>query len=329
MRKRLMPAVPSWRRGHCRLALSHGAVAALRVEERWFGAARKAAPHVAQRLLPDFATAAADELAAHLAATLDEVGGKGLPVYATFDDELVRYFIVTPPQNGARMQDLRAAAGVRFQMLYGEPASAWHIAADWQAGGPFVACAIAPRLHTALQLAVKTQRGCLVAVAPNFVAAWNRWHRRLGSDAWLATLQCRTLTVGLVTGAARRARIGAVRTLALPDERPPLVWLREQLERAALLDNVAPPAVLHVHGPQIAAWQQAATDEAGIAVRWCTTGNAAAPALALSSKVSSASSTSTPGTVDAASSASAMVSPFAQTTPLSALAQLAWSGAAP
>ena len=58
--------------------------------------------------------------------------------------------------------------------------------------------AIAPRLHTALQLAVKIQRGCLVAVAPNFVAAWNRWHRRLGSDAWLATLQCRTLTVGLV-----------------------------------------------------------------------------------------------------------------------------------
>ncbi|HVE06784.1 MAG TPA: hypothetical protein VNE00_05980 [Paraburkholderia sp.] len=328
MPKRLMPAVSSWRRGHCRLALSHGAIAVLRVDTPWFGAARKTAPRVAQRLLPDFATAAPDQLAAQLAATLDEAGCKGLPVYATFDDELVRYFIVTPPQNGARMQDLRAAAGVRFQMLYGEPASDWQIVADWQASGPFVACAIAPRLHMALQLAVKAQRGCLVAAAPNFVAAWNRWHRRVSGDAWLATLHCRTLTIGLIAGAARRARIAAVRTLALPEERPSLAWLREQLERAALLDNVAPPAVLHVHGPQIAAWQQAPAGERGIAVRWCTTGHAAVPALALSSGASDGSSTLATGSTSTPSSGEAAAS-VAQSSALSALAQLAWSGAAP
>jgi hypothetical protein len=345
MRKRSMSVMPSWRRGHCRLALSRGALAVLCVDVPRLGKARKTAPRVAQRLLPDVTMTAPDQLAAQIAAAIDEAGGSGLPVYATFSDELVRYFIVTPPDNSARMQDLRAAAGVRFQMLYGEPASAWQIAADWQAGASFLACAVSQRLHTALQLAVKTQRGCLVAAAPNFVAAWNRWRRRLAADAWLATLHGRMLTLGLVTGAARSARLAAVRNLVLPDDTPPLAWLQAQLTRAALLDNVAAPAVLHVHGTQIDAWQTSAAtpgasashaaDDAGMTVRWCMTGNAAAPALAsapapaLTSASAASAGPSSAAASDASSPALAAVSPLAQTTALSALAQLAWGGAAP
>ncbi len=299
MRERSLLA---WRRGHCRLGLSRGAVSVLRMDKGRLGTANKPAPRVAERLLSGLATAAPDELAAHIGAALEEAGGGGLPVYATFGDDLVRYFIVTPPANGARMQDLRAAAGARFQMLYGESASAWQLAADWQAATPFLACAVSQRLHTALQLAVDTQRGCLVCVAPNFVAAWNRWRRRLAADAWLATLHGRTLTLGLVAGAARQQRIAAVRMLTLPEDAPPLDWLREQVARAALLDNVTAPSVLHVHGPQVAAWQHAgaAPGATGMAVRWCTAGNLA-PASAATAAGSG----------------------------LSAVAQLAWGGAAP
>src|SRR6185437_13020451 len=103
---------------------------------------------------------------------------------------------------------------------------------------PFLACAVSLRLNTALQLAARARRSCVVSTAPNFVAAWNRWRRRVTADAWLATLHDGALTLGVVDGTARRARLAAVRTLTLTEQAPPLAWLREQLARAALLDNV-------------------------------------------------------------------------------------------
>jgi hypothetical protein len=266
--------MPTWLRGHCRLGLSREAVSVLRL-----GAARKSAPCVAERPLTDIAAATPDALAAQIAAALDEAGAGGVPLYATFGDDLVRYFIVTPPGNAARIQDLRAAAAVRFQMLYGEPASAWQLVADWHATAPFLACAVPQRLNTALQLAVKMQRGYLVSVTPNFVAAWNRWRRHLAADAWLATLHERALTLGLVAG-AKKPRLAAVRTLLLPEDTPPIAWLREQVARAALLDNLPAPSALHLHGPRLEAWQSrvapndASHDERGMAVRWCTSGKA-------------------------------------------------------
>ncbi|MDC6127613.1 Lrp/AsnC family transcriptional regulator, partial [Burkholderia gladioli] len=59
-----------------------------------------------------------------------------------FADELARYFIVTPADNSRRLQDLRAAAEVRLQMLYGDDPVRWQILADWQAAEPFLACAV-------------------------------------------------------------------------------------------------------------------------------------------------------------------------------------------
>jgi hypothetical protein len=221
------------------------------------GASRRSAPVIAERPLPEPGTTAADLLAAQIAAALDEAGGKRLPVYATLGDALVRYFIVTPPGNSARMQDLRAAASVRFQVLYGESAASWQIVADWQATTPFLACAVPQRLCVALQLAVATQRGTLVSMMPDFVAAWNRSRRHLGAHAWLATLSDGALTLGLVAD-ADAPQLVAVRTLVLPEVTPSLTWLREQVARAALLDNVPAPSVLYVHGRRVDGWSTGA-----------------------------------------------------------------------
>jgi len=281
-------ALRAWRgpRGHCRLGVSREAVSVLRV-----GASRRSAPVVAERALSDLGVAPPDALAAQIAAALDAAGGSRLPVYATLGDDVVRYFIVTPPGNGARMQDLRAAAAVRFQVLYGEPAASWQIVADWQAATPFLACAVPQRLHTALQLAVAARRGCLVSVMPDFVAAWNRSRRHLKADTWLATLSDGVLTLGLIAGApdaadvasaakAATPHLAAVRTLVLPDETPPIAWLREQVARAALLDNLTAPSVLYVHGPRIDGWSagsattaSVSSGDAGMSVRWCAPGD--------------------------------------------------------
>jgi hypothetical protein len=255
-------------RGHCRLVLSRDAVSVRRV-----GASRTSAAVVERPLgvpdedLPD--AVAPDARAAQIAAALDEAGGNGLPVYVTLGDDLVRYFIVTPPANGARMQDLRAAAAVRFQTLYGDAAAAWQLAADWQAVEPFLACAVSREVSAALQQAVTPGGGCLVSVTPGFVSAWNRSRRELGANAWLATLGDRALTLGLVANTPR-PRLASVRTLVLPEPAPPLAWLRERIARAALLDYVTAPDVLHIHGPQIGGWQPgaASSGEAGMTVRW-------------------------------------------------------------
>ena len=81
------------------------------------GAWRKAPARFVERPLPTAADASAESLAALIAAALDEAGGSGLPVHVTFADALVRYFIVTPADNGVRMQDLRAAASGFAQIV--------------------------------------------------------------------------------------------------------------------------------------------------------------------------------------------------------------------
>jgi hypothetical protein len=257
-------------RGHCWVGLSRDTVSVRRMST-----SRKLAPALADAPLRNLRDAAPDTLAAPIAATLAAAGGNGLPVYATLADNLVRYFIVTPPGNSARMQDLRAAATVRFQVLYGEPVSAWQLVADWQVTTPFLACAVSRRITTALELGVSAERGCLVTVTPNFVAAWNRSRRHLGADAWLATLGDGALTLGLFAAAAK-PRLAAVRTLALPEEAPPMAWLREQVARIALLDNLPAPSVLHVDGPRLDVWRPAAAlyGETGMTVRWCAPDNA-------------------------------------------------------
>jgi hypothetical protein len=274
------------RRGHCRVALSRGMVTVRRV-----GASRKVPAMFVERPLPAGADASPETLAALIAEALEASGGSGLPVHVTYTDELVRYFIVTPPDNSVRMQDLRAAAGARFQTLYGDDPAAWQLVADWQAAEPFLACAVSRRWSDVLQQAVAAGRGCVVSAMPEFIAAWNRSRRELGADTWLATRGERTLTLSLIT-AAPRLRVAAVRTLALPDPVPPLTWLREQIARAALIDNLPAPSALLLHGPRCDAWLPGAADfaEPGMTVRWGESGDratagakgvAAAPAVPL------------------------------------------------
>jgi hypothetical protein len=276
-------------RGHCVIALSRDLLSVQRVS-----GSRKSAPVFSHRALDGVDLLEADRLGALLAAALDEVEGRGLPVQATLGDDLARYFIVTPPSNSARVLDLRAAASVRFHSLYGEAVSGWHLHADWQADEPFLACAVPRRVTAAIEQTVYARRGCLISVTPNFVGAWNRSRQQLGANAWLATLDGRALTLGLVA-ATPKPRLASVRTLLLPEPVPPLGWLREQIARMALLEDVSPPSVLYVQGTPVQAWasdsaaaQELVVAKSGakgaakphdiaMAVHWIAPGHRAAP----------------------------------------------------
>ena len=188
---------------------------------------------------------ATDDLSAQLLgercrAALTETSSAGLPLSITLGDELVRLFMVTPPQNAARLQDLSAAANLRFQSLYGEPPRDWHVDADWQTGKPFLACAVPRALVEHCRDLARQMRMPLVALQPQFVAAWNTACRdlvRAKDQTWLGVLHGHNLSLGIVTAKPQR-HLSAVRCLTLPAGKADLDWLQDQILRAAMQAGV-------------------------------------------------------------------------------------------
>lgn len=252
-----------FRGAQCRLDVGRALVVARR-EPR----AKKRNVCTAQRSIADCVDPAYEEMSASISAVLADVGCRGLPVHVLLADDLLRYFMVTPPSNAASMTDLRSAAEVRFEGLYGDSVASWHVMADWRSSDPFLACAAPRRLLDALRLAAASQKNALVSVTSSFVAAWNRRRREVSGDAWLATLSGATSTLGIIAGDSR-PRLAAVRTLVFTDDRHSAERLCEQVAYAALLEGVPSPASLHVHGLSgEAARLQSARDREAMVVHW-------------------------------------------------------------
>lgn len=230
---------------------------------------------VARLALPVFLDAVPDELCERIASALAAVDSRGLPVKTIIGDDLVRYFMVTPPTGCGRLLDLRGAADARFQALYGESVEPWQLMADWRIGQPFLACAIPRRLIDALRQTVAAQRSTLVSLVPAFVVAWDRSHRDVSADSWVASLRGGTLTLGLIAGSGRPS-LAAVRTIALQSDHLSPARLDEQIAHAALLEGLPPPASLHVHGLPCDELQEESSPakEAGIEIHWHGSGDA-------------------------------------------------------
>ena len=190
-----------------------------------------------------------DTLEPALAGLLGDAAWRRWPVSFVLDDELVRMWTVVPPPHAARMADLHAAAGLRFEHLYGDSAAHWRIAAHWDASRPFVAAAIARPLHAAILRAAGIQRLAVSAIEPHFVAAWNAWRGSVPRGAWFMLLHGRTLALGITEG----TRLVAMRAAQLPagaDES----WLDGHVAREALLLALPAPAAVFVRGQVPTGW---------------------------------------------------------------------------
>lgn len=210
--------------------LSHGLVPGL-------------SPDSAPDLPPPLASP--EHLAEQLRAALAQARWSGLSASITLADTWVRYFMVTPPQNTGRFSDCGAACDMRFRTLYGEAPDGWLLQADWDARHPFLACALPRALLASQQQVALDHKLALVAVAPHFIAAWNRWRGRLKPGAWFGVAQGGTLTLG----APQQRRLCAVRSAPFPAE----AWqdkaaLPGHLRREALRLNLPPPDTLHLCG---------------------------------------------------------------------------------
>ncbi|HYD82016.1 MAG TPA: hypothetical protein VEC06_19610 [Paucimonas sp.] len=188
--------------------------------------------------------AAPEQIAARLAAALAEARCGGMRARLLLADDLVRYFMVTPPANAGSLRDCRAAAEMRFQALYGEPIAGWRLEADWQARAPFLACAMPASLLNMLCSALSERRLAPVELVPQFIAGWNRWRRKLRGDAWFGVVHDHGMTVGAI----HQGHLRAVRPLAIAAGDFDPARLHAMLMREALLLDIPAPARLQLVG---------------------------------------------------------------------------------
>lgn len=214
----------------------------------WF---KKHSTVLADRAWPEHALAAPEQMAARLRSMLTEYKCERLSATIVLSDALVRLWSVTPPQNSARLSDCQAATALRFQTLYGEPMTDWELAADWDARQPFLACAMPRPLLRTIEEVAREHQLTLLEIAPQFIAAWNRWRAEIGAASWFGVLHDEVLSIGAI----HQRRLCAVRAAPLPaDALDDRGWLPRHLQREALRLNLDMPAEIQLCGPIPEPW---------------------------------------------------------------------------
>jgi hypothetical protein len=213
---------------------------------RWCRWPRRRAAVLAERA---FNGATHAKIIEQLGLLLSESSTVGCPVTVVLSDELVRMWQVTPPPAASRLADLEAAAALRFQSLFGMPAAAWKISADWHAERPFLAAAVPQDLLEHLEQAAREHRFHLVEIVPQFVAAMNQWRKRRRQNAWFGVLQAGVLTIAAFEGRA----LAALRTAPVPAHAD-RAWLEDFIARETLRLGIAHPTCLQICGLAPASW---------------------------------------------------------------------------
>ncbi|GJI98676.1 hypothetical protein RugamoR57_53940 [Duganella caerulea] len=205
-----------------------------------------------------------DAIANALRALLGEQEVGGWPVSIVLADDLTRLWRVVPPPDAARLADIEAAAGFRFQSLYGESPSAWQISGDWSATQPFFAAAVPRALLAVLGKVAEEFNLHIVGIEPHFITAYNRWRRGLKPGAWFGLVHDHLLTLAAIEADGKSIR--AIRALPMPaGQGADQYWLGQTLKREALLLDMEAPELLQVCGAAPAVWSKPVANPAHIA----------------------------------------------------------------
>lgn len=250
---------------YLRIDIAPHAVSVQRVSRwRWPGRVATPLTALAAQAIAPSAEHPLDAIANALRALLGELEGEldigGWPISFILADELTRMWRVTPPPGATRMADLEAAAGLRFQALYGEAPSAWQFCADWSATQAFFAAAVPHALLAALGAVAKDHKLAIVAIEPRFVHVWNDSRRSLKPGAWYGHVHDQLLTLG---AAADSKDLRAIRPLPIPPDADH-AWLTQTLQREALLLDMEVPTLLQVNGGAPASWTRPVNNAAHI-----------------------------------------------------------------
>jgi hypothetical protein len=189
------------------------------------------------------------------------------PLAVVLADDVCRLWQVAPPPGCSRLGDLEAAAGLRFQQLYGEPAAPWQLSGDWQLARPFIAAAVPRSVLAAVQHGAEAHALPLVEMAPQFIARFNRHRHDIDPGDWLGVVHDGVLTLGVCQDGA----LCAVRALGLA-EHAGENDLQHLLAREALRLTVAPPTRLLLCGDAVPAWRGVAASATATVIAWLEQG---------------------------------------------------------
>ena len=187
------------------------------------------------------------QLPAELDKLLAQRSCQRLPLMVTLGQGLGQLFVVTPPSKVVQHAVLEAAAGMRFQTLFGKNKAEWYINGDWQVDRPFLACAYPQSLLTMLRDVSKKHLTPILTIKPYFVAIWNVRCNKLNPNAWFGVVHDGILTLGMISPEPPRSLIG-IRVIPIPEHGHTAEWLEEQLHRTALQHNLSVPELLQVVG---------------------------------------------------------------------------------
>ena len=204
------------------------------------------------RCLPDQAQSI-EKLLQQLRSGLSEFACKSGVIDMVMSDAWCRLFFTTPPSNTAHRSDCHAAVVLRFQSLYGESAADWVLRADWQVAAPFITVAMPRKLHDGLLNIASTFKLRVARIAPDCIAAWNRWSRAVAVGDWFAQMNGVQLTLMVLDG----PRLHHIVQQPLDDaaQHDP-DWLTRFVQREALRLNLSAPVRIACAGQVPSAWSE-------------------------------------------------------------------------
>lgn len=113
--------------------------------------------------------------------------------------DLARHWVQTPPASVASLAELQQIAQARRAYLFGDAASIWWVAGDWDARRPFVCAALPPGLCTDVQAALAD-----AGLVPRWQTLWallaQSPPQALPGDGWCALRSASRMLVWHCTG---------------------------------------------------------------------------------------------------------------------------------
>lgn len=117
-------------------------------------------------------------------------------------DSMVRYFIAPLPTGARNVREVRQAAALRFEEIFGEDTKDWTVNIDQSPlATHHLGCAVRTELVHRIQQACKEAAIVLEGVAPFGVMEFNRHHGPIGNrSGWFAAIGPQTLWTALKSG---------------------------------------------------------------------------------------------------------------------------------
>lgn len=176
---------------------------------------------------------------------LDAIPLTGIRCHAIIDDQLLRYFTVTPAGNTRSLRDCKDAAKARFQVLYGEDDQDWKIQANWQQNAPFLSCAIPTYLTTTLKQVLTEHHLQILSLQPKAIALWNYSKVLAEEGDWIMFFNGHHLLVIIIK---QRKLSFLDKTLLPQDSLLDNKWLSHYIEQIILRHSISTPNTLHIYG---------------------------------------------------------------------------------